>query len=709
MSSGGHLFCPERGREEGTPVEANRMEERPCEALQRKERLDWVDAAKGFAILIMLLGHCEVGGLLRTAIFSFHMPLFIVTNGYFIKRYDSRSAFRKSCKSLLLPYCVTCLLSAVLYAFVKRESLPVAEALGVKLKAMVGGVSYTSTLFQDYGSVCVVWFVCCLFVARNLYILLRELLQNRPRWLQNLLFCGLAFVGYYVGCCYAYLPWSADVALVAMLFLMLGEHLAKSRFFDRRLPVILLVSGLVWGLSLLTGQHIELATRVYPWFPLCLVQAAAGSVFCLGVFKALARFRLLTRILCWYGRNSMVLLAVHCLELLYFPWERLIYARLPFRVNVWVEFALRLLGVTAAAALYLWAKGAMGRLGEALEARTPPEGAGRDGWADIAKGIAMVSVILGHLGLGYLNQVVYTYHLPVFFLLAGYYQKKKDSRTLALSRGRALLAPYAFTCALICCGSVAVNLLMGYGGKKADFFAWVGAALYGAGDSWEEPVAVRGIGAIWFLLALFFASLIVNCFAGKRYAPLCIGVIAYGGWATMAYSGVWLPLSIQAGCLAALYVYLGLRAREEGLLERDPGWAVKLAALGVWLWGVLNFKGIWLVHNELGNGLMDVLVTLCASYGVILLARWLERTSRVWKHILLFFGRNSLIILCFHIVELNLAPWKELRLPLEQSFGFTHDEAMLVTVPLKLLWCALAVAAVNRIPPLRRVFHPQRH
>lgn len=33
---------------------------------------------------------------------------------------------------------------------------------------------------------------------------------------------------------------------------------------------------------------------------------------------------------------------------------------------------------------------------------------------DIAKGIAIISVILGHLGNGCFDRVVYVYHMPLF-------------------------------------------------------------------------------------------------------------------------------------------------------------------------------------------------------------------------------------------------------------------------------------------------------
>lgn len=46
-------------------------------------------------------------------------------------------------------------------------------------------------------------------------------------------------------------------------------------------------------------------------------------------------------------------------------------------------------------------------------------------WVDIAKGIAILLVVLGHTGLAvgsarYLDAFIYSFHLPLFFVLSGY-------------------------------------------------------------------------------------------------------------------------------------------------------------------------------------------------------------------------------------------------------------------------------------------------
>ncbi len=38
-------------------------------------------------------------------------------------------------------------------------------------------------------------------------------------------------------------------------------------------------------------------------------------------------------------------------------------------------------------------------------------------YLDLAKGIEIISIIIGHLGIYTINRIVYTYHTPVFLYI----------------------------------------------------------------------------------------------------------------------------------------------------------------------------------------------------------------------------------------------------------------------------------------------------
>lgn len=228
-----------------------------------ENRIEYMDMAKGIAIMVMILGHAPIPEYLRMIIFSFHMPLFIIINGYFIKSYNIKRTFTRSVRTLLVPYVIVCLLSAGICVFIGAESGNMGVLFFPKIKAMIGGMSKTSTRFLSFDSVWVVWFVCCLFLARNLYVILMKVSEKYP------VICPwgilvLAFLGYIIGEYYAFMPWSLDVALVSLIFIGVGNWMRREAFLDKNYGYTLIIPAAVWIYFMRMGIYIELATRSYP-------------------------------------------------------------------------------------------------------------------------------------------------------------------------------------------------------------------------------------------------------------------------------------------------------------------------------------------------------------------------------------------------------------------------------------------------------------
>lgn len=65
-------------------------------------RIDWIDVAKGIAILLVIIGHTvQFGSATRNVIFSFHMPLFFILSGYTFRLVDDFPAFLQRLKKLI--------------------------------------------------------------------------------------------------------------------------------------------------------------------------------------------------------------------------------------------------------------------------------------------------------------------------------------------------------------------------------------------------------------------------------------------------------------------------------------------------------------------------------------------------------------------------------------------------------------------------------
>ena len=80
-----------------------------------KKRIDWIDFAKGFTMLLVVIGHSTgtslLGMTIHQIIFSFHMPLFFVLSGMTFNPSDTVEEFKekifKNIKNLLIPFLIT--------------------------------------------------------------------------------------------------------------------------------------------------------------------------------------------------------------------------------------------------------------------------------------------------------------------------------------------------------------------------------------------------------------------------------------------------------------------------------------------------------------------------------------------------------------------------------------------------------------------------
>lgn len=143
---------------------------------------------------------------------------------------------------------------------------------------------------------------------------------------------------------------------------------------------------------------------------------------------------------------------------------------------------------------------------------------------DVAKGLTILCVILSHSAIeaqsvapshiaNTIISVCFSFHMPLFFILSGYFMHlERDFRWA--KEAKQLLCTYLLTSAAVLLGVTCVATI-DHGIRKDVLRQWGDAVLYGSGDISDLtlwPVQLR-IGAIWFLLSLFWAHLLLHIFA----------------------------------------------------------------------------------------------------------------------------------------------------------------------------------------------------
>lgn len=331
---------------------------------------------------------------------------------------------------------------------------------------------------------------------------------------------------------------------------------------------------------------------------------------------------------------------------------------------------------------------------------------------DIAKGIAILAVLFAHTpGVpDHLYRLCFSFHLPVFFFIAGYFSHsdERPGAPFLRKQARANLVPYALTCVFVIVLAALRSALAHPAELLPTLRTWAVASLFGAG-SWYVPLppGVVPIGAIWFLLALFWAHVLMAAFnlLPRPARPFVVAACVAIGLLTRDH--FWLPWSIQSGLVAVLFVYEGQLARRYNLVERlrPLAWLAIAAAWLVFAW----FGGrLYLACNIFEDGpLVDLAGGTLGSLALIGMARGIERLAPVLVRPLSALGRITLPILCMHLVELDLAP---LAHPAVVSFlDFLPGPSWVAEFVLRLDLVAVLCALLYLLPrPLSGVFYASR-
>lgn len=279
---------------------------------------------------------------------------------------------------------------------------------------------------------------------------------------------------------------------------------------------------------------------------------------------------------------------------------------------------------------------------------------------DILKAIGIILVIVGHtVQSHYIINIIYSFHMPLFFLVSGYFLKHQENKIPIRTYARRLLLPYLFSACVLVAISVGLHYFNQQEATGAFSLTWIKSILYGNGAIWNNAPYL-GVGALWFLLALFWAMLIVQAvltFRNSITPALCILLCTILALYT-AKKQIQLPFSIQQGLFSSLYLYIGYLIK-----QYHP--TIKLTARFSWIILLI----IWIMSIK--SGFLSILQcyatpeiitlagALAGTYFMYLLSVKIARTGNFLHNRLTEIGKLTLLILCIHAIEDILVPWQE--------------------------------------------------
>lgn len=284
--------------------------------MSRAERIGWIDSLKGLAIFAVVLGHQHPPYLLKPWIYSFHVPLFFFIAGhlYHPEKYARfRDLLKRRAQNLLLPYFIFSLFTYVVWLAFSREYGADVQTAIPPFKPLLGtfySIGVGDWLVHNVP----LWFLTCLLVTEGLFFWLQRHLRKPGRIVLGLVAMALLSIGL-DRLAIARLPWSADVALIAVVFYGAG-FLTQQRLQTNAMPA---EGRLVAAILLLLGINLGLGFRNGP-IDLNLNDIASPLLFYPAAFAGIAFFVLLARRLppsrtaAWLGRNTLLILALHKLS-----------------------------------------------------------------------------------------------------------------------------------------------------------------------------------------------------------------------------------------------------------------------------------------------------------------------------------------------------------------------------------------------------------
>jgi fucose 4-O-acetylase-like acetyltransferase len=281
----------------------------------------------------------------------------------------------------------------------------------------------------------------------------------------------------------------------------------------------------------------------------------------------------------------------------------------------------------------------------------------RDPAVSIARGLGIILVVLGHCFDPFTWYPIYSYHMALFFLLAGYVfnpRHRDDPKGYILARSKRLLAPYFLYNLLFAVLTAAAAATLGLWTDLAPFS--LRALLYEPLTTGHQFPLYNGG---WFLVTLFFVQLaylpLPRLLRGDAAARELTATGLFALACILVGKGFDLsPVGCQLGKVGfGLFFYAcGHRARNwtglAGLVSaRGVAASLVLAVLLSCLGAVTTYNLSTMSFP--GNPLLVFVTSLSGSLLVFWLARQLAATS-TGQSLLVLLGDHTVPIMCLHLL-----------------------------------------------------------
>lgn len=265
------------------------------------ERNRVIDIAKGIGIMLVVYTHTKCYA--HDAIYIFIMPLFFTLSGYFFN--EERPLWdniKVKFKTLIIPYC---------FYFILLESLFI-----IIHKFFYQNVYFNWEIFlKPYWVVGPMWFLLGLFFTSVFFAIIAKCFKNTYVIIALSILLGI--IGYLLSIYKISLPIYIDSALSMIIFYCFGYFLRKFKFLDKLTTKSSIIIGIICLAIYFIGVFFPLyndpkLNKLPNSYLLFIISACSAIIAFLLLSKFLLRFRYISNLFSFYGKESLIVFIWHC-------------------------------------------------------------------------------------------------------------------------------------------------------------------------------------------------------------------------------------------------------------------------------------------------------------------------------------------------------------------------------------------------------------
>lgn len=271
----------------------------------------------------------------------------------------------------------------------------------------------------------------------------------------------------------------------------------------------------------------------------------------------------------------------------------------------------------------------------------------RDKTIDIAKGIGIITVVWGHMAQACpIREEIYLFHMPLFFMLSGYFYKDGNSSFIDVLKKRiqSYLVPYIIF--FILCISLFVLLYAVTGRMKL---------VHLSPGIFINPYGV--VTPFWFLLSLFEVHIgyyLIHRYVKKELWRLsCCLLCLFIGY-ILSIKHIYTPLYVASSLSMVFFFHLGYLLNKYAVLKYSIKKQTVLLSISIsfYIIGILLPIYVDVKPNKIeGNLILATFASLGGSYAILFLSTYIEKCRVAFlTKTLAFLGENTLVIFTLHIL-----------------------------------------------------------